>query len=67
MKALGHKTVEAYYSDAFHPDIQHGHNSDDLEQVVKENVTGLLEGSSFHLAPERDENVRPFLCEYKFY
>ena len=57
LKLLGRIVVKAYYRDTLQPDIVEGHNSDQVRMVVRDNVTKILEDSSFLCATELDENV----------
>ena len=56
MKLLGHMIVKVYY-DELHHNITEGHNSDQVMMVVRDNVTAILQDSSFLLASELNENV----------
>jgi hypothetical protein len=57
LKLLGRTIVKAYYGDTLQPNIMEGHNSDQAMIIVRDNVTTILEDSSFLLATEPDENV----------
>ena len=57
LKLLSRTVVKACYEDILRPDIMEGHNSDQAAIIVRDNVTKILEDSSFLLATEPDENV----------
>lgn len=57
LKLLCRVIVKACYEDMLHPNIVEGHNSDQAIMTVRDNVTKILQDSTFLLATEPDENV----------
>jgi hypothetical protein len=63
LKTLGRQIVKALYSDAISPYIDYNLNSDQYAHLVGQNITELLEESTFLLAKELDMNVRHLIFE----
>lgn len=57
LKLLSRTVVKACYEDVLQPNIMDGHNSDQAATIVRDNVTKILDDSTFLLAAEPDENV----------
>jgi len=57
LKSLCRTTVKACYKDILQPDIMEDLNSDQATRIVRDNVSKILNDSSFLLAAEPDENV----------
>ena len=57
LKLLGHVVVKTCYEDTLKPNIMECHNLDQAMMVIRDNVTNILQDSSFLLATEPDENV----------
>jgi len=62
LKAMGRGVVKTHYSDALTPrfDISDGCNSDQYNALIRQQITQLLDKSSFMLGLQRDENVSVF-------
>ena len=57
LKLLCRVVVKACYEDMLQPNIVEGHNSDQAIMTIRDNVTKILQDSTFLLATEPDENV----------
>ena len=60
MKNVGRDVVQIFYKDDLYPQLDFNHNSDQLNQVVADNVKKLLKGSRFHVGLKPDEQVKFF-------
>jgi hypothetical protein len=61
LKALGRHVIKTFYSDMISPTCESNLNSDQYTRLIGENVTGLLEESTFLLAKELDGQVHHFI------
>ena len=60
MKALGREIVKLHYRAELDPELDFGHNSDERQQVIADNVKKLIDESLFLQGPP-DANVSFFL------
>ena len=59
LKILCREVVKLHFWSELDPEIDYGHNSDEREQVIANNVKRLIDESLFHQGP-LDDNVRSF-------
>ncbi|KAF8240967.1 hypothetical protein L208DRAFT_1215051, partial [Tricholoma matsutake] len=55
MKTIGHDIVQIFYKDDIYPQLDFNHNSNQLDEVVADNVKKLLKDSRFHVGLQLNE------------
>jgi hypothetical protein len=57
MKTIRCDIVQIFYKDDIYPQLDFNHNSDQLDEVVADDVKRLLKDSCFHVGLQLDEQV----------
>ena len=60
MKTVGRDVIQIFYKENLYLELDFNHNSDQLEEVVANNVKKLLKDSRFHVGLKLDEQVNSF-------
>ena len=57
MKTVGHDVVQIFYKDDIYPQLDFNHNSNQLDELVADNIKKLLQDSHFHVGLQLNEQV----------
>jgi hypothetical protein len=60
MKTIGQDIIQIFYKDDLYLQLNFNHNSDQLEEVVANNVKKLLKDSRFHVGLKLNKQVNSF-------
>jgi hypothetical protein len=60
MKSIARDVVKDHFKDELFPNLDFGHNSEDLLNIVKENVENILNESWFHIGLTADDYVSSY-------
>lgn len=67
MKTIARNIVQVHYKDDIALTLSFGHNSDQYEELIVENVRQLFQESCFHVGVTRDINVSSSNIVYWYY
>jgi len=64
MKTVGWDVIQIFYKEVLYLQLDFNHNSNQLEEVVANNIKKLLKDSCFHVGLKLNEQVNSFPCHF---